>query len=469
MIKRFPHLPKMVFVLALMLSVSIVGASIEKIIDENGEFKVNYLVGGTTTTISQQCDNCTCYDIYVNETGDTMTGNLIIVGGNLTTNRDVNANYIYSTNNVTGYAFKSTGGNNLFSGQTFIGNPSLYNGKTEITLNTIDYTNTDCENTHICLNNPNAFGQTSIMAITGGNPMWKLRTDYLADISIISYSTDPSRGIYDIVGGDYPTGKTKVKKTIGGVLVGDDVTGYTPTDHLGIFAQNGSKNAFAIYGVPSMAKSFVIITDGYGDPILNISSDGNVNISRTLFVDTIQSAIINVYNVTAQYLNVINTIFANEVNTTKLQVSGFSTIYNLNVTNKLIALGKAGIGCSTWDTSASYQLQVCGGGILAPSYTIVGGAFFSASRFYTAFNDMSISSYSGGVKDTAKFQAVGNGGTTFMYYNASVKGNLTVEEFTTLKQINLPSCSAVTNGSIARDSSGLVYCDGSTWQNIAFS
>lgn len=119
------------------------------------------------------------------------------------------------------------------SGSLGVGSTTLPSGnKLMVELDTTDYTNTNGENTHILLNNPNASGQLSMMAYIGGNPMMKFRSDYVGDLSWIAYPANNTAGHYFIVGGDYPVGKTKMKIANNGITIGDSESAANPAAYL---------------------------------------------------------------------------------------------------------------------------------------------------------------------------------------------------------------------------------------------
>jgi hypothetical protein len=116
-------------------------------------------------------------------------------------------------------------------------------------LDNDDYTNTDGENSHILMTNPNEFGQNVVSSYINGVMAAKWRTDYVGNISWISNATDPDRGHYFFVGGDYGIGQSKMKICPGGIVVGNgDVTGEVPEnpfeiqnlDNEKVFVVNGN-------------------------------------------------------------------------------------------------------------------------------------------------------------------------------------------------------------------------------------
>lgn len=124
-----------------------------------------------------------------------------------------------------------------------VGGTKTVAAQTYISRDNSDYTNTDGENSHLLVENPNSTGQTVIASIIDGSLVTKWRTDYVGNISWCAYNPYAASSWYGAhyfyVNGDYPTGLCKMvmrsnctDDSISGVAIGYSVVGMQPTAYL---------------------------------------------------------------------------------------------------------------------------------------------------------------------------------------------------------------------------------------------
>jgi fibronectin-binding autotransporter adhesin len=139
---------------------------------------------------------------------------------------------------------------NQYGGNIIIGSSTDAGARLYISSTSTDYTNSAGTNSHILMNNPSSFGQSSVTSIINGSIKGKWRTDYIGGNAFSSYG---NQGYHMwLTNGDYGVGQSQmIIQNNGNVKIAyDDTTdnGYKLEVAGTVALGNSTSNAHSISG-----------------------------------------------------------------------------------------------------------------------------------------------------------------------------------------------------------------------------